>query len=176
MAISLAGRSSKSEAGRLAAGFSLLELVVVLAILAIASALALPAFSSGFRQWRLQATVRELIVTFKFARNQAVARREPLQVVVERTRGVYWVDRTGSSAAQNPDDAERKGIRLYALPSGVRFGDVTIDGYPASGEQVGVVFSHRGTSSDAAVQLIGQGTRGYQIRVDPVTGRAQVSR
>jgi prepilin-type N-terminal cleavage/methylation domain-containing protein len=157
-------------------GFSLLELTVVLAIVAIASALAFPAVSAGVRNWQLQAAARELSVSFKFARNQAVARREPLQVVLERTRGVYWVDHVGKGAAANFDEAERKGIRLYALPTGVRFGEITVEGYPASGDQIGLVFAPRGTSEEATVQVVGERGRRYQIAIDPVTGYARVGR
>ena len=169
------GRGSAGRRRR-GLGFTLLELMVVLAIVAMAMTVVLPAVSAGLRHWRLQASARELVVLFKFARNQAVAKRQPLQVVLERTRSVYWLDRVGSGAAATLDEAEKKGIRLYALGSGVRFGDIVLDGYPANDEQVGLVFSPRGTTAEATVQLLGEGARAYRIRVDPVTGYARAVR
>lgn len=157
-------------------GFTLLELVVVLAIGGIAFSLVLPGLESGLRHWRLQGAAREVTTFLKFTRNQAVTRRAPLQVILDRSRNLYWLDKGDAPLLNDPDQAEEKGIRLYALPEGVRFGEVTVDGSNIRGKRVGILFFPRGSSTGGEVQILGERGREYRVRVDPVTGQARLVR
>ncbi len=155
-------------------GFTLLELVVVLSIVAIAVSLTLPSVGKGLRHWRLQGAVREVATLLKFTRNQAVATRRPLQVILDRSRNVYWLDR--ADVLTDPEQASERGIRLYALPSGIRFGQVTFGGRPVDGEKVGFVFFPPGSSTGGKMQILDERGKGYRIVLDAVTGRASVAR
>lgn len=157
-------------------GFTLLELVVVLAIVGMAFSLVLPAVSRSLRHWRLQGAIREVVTLLKFTRNQAVVKKEPFQVILDRSRNLYWLDRGEAPVLSDPDQADEKGIRLYALPNGVRFGEVTVDGSNRAGERVGILFFPRGSSTGGEVQILEERGRGYRIRVDPVTGQARIVR
>jgi Tfp pilus assembly protein FimT len=153
-----------------------MELVVVLAIVGVAFAFAIPPLGDGLRRWRLQGAVREMTTIMKFTRNQSVARRMPLQVVMDKSRGLYWLDRLDAPALEDPRQAEEKGIRLYALPTGIRFGDVTIGDVSPAEARVGMPFYPKGHSTGGAVQLLDERGRDYRVRVDPVTGHARVQR
>ena len=157
-------------------GFTLLELVVVVAIMGVVASLVFPALGDGLRRWRLQGAVREVAATLKFARNQSVAGRAPLQVILDRGRGVYWLDRPGDPARYGPEQAIARGVRLFALPKGVRFGDVAAAGPDPGAERVGIVFFPKGSSAGAEVQIVdGQGGA-YRVSVDSMTGHARVYR
>lgn len=173
MRISLAGRSSKSVAR---SGFTLLELVVVLAIVGIAFSFVLPAIGSGLRHWHLQGAAREVATLFKFTRNQSVAKKEPLQVVLYRSRNLYWLDKGDAPGLNDPDQADEKGIHLYALPDRIRFGEIIVGGYSVGGERVGILFFPRGTSTGGEVQILDERGKGYRISVDHVTGHTRIQR
>lgn len=165
-------RNPKSEIQR---GFTLLELVVVVTIMGVAFSLVLPALGRGLRQWRLQGAVREIVTLMKFTRNQAVSRRVPLQVILDRSRHVYWLDNADTPVLSDPHQAEEKGIRLSALPAGLRFGEATVGGLRVQDRQVGIPFFPRGGSTGGEVQVLDDRGKGYRIRVDPMTGHAGVN-
>jgi prepilin-type N-terminal cleavage/methylation domain-containing protein len=110
-------------------GFTLLELIAVVAVTGVALSVAMPSISTGLHRWRMREAVREMNAMIKFARNQAVARRHSLQIVVDRSRNAFWLDR--AAARRDAEQADEKGLRLYALPDGVRFGVVTVGRDPA---------------------------------------------
>jgi prepilin-type N-terminal cleavage/methylation domain-containing protein len=157
-------------------GFTLLELLVVLTIVGVAFSLVLPALGSGLSHWQLQGAVREVATILKFTRNQAVERRMSLQVILDRARGVYWLDNAEAPVLSDPEQAVEKGIRLYALPTGVRFGEVTTADPVVEGDRIGIFFFPRGNSTGGEVQLHDPKGRTYWVRVEPLTGRASVHR
>jgi type IV fimbrial biogenesis protein FimT len=53
-------------------GFTLVELVVTIALLAILTMLAIPSFSEVLRQWRRDSATRELSTSLQIARSEAV--------------------------------------------------------------------------------------------------------
>ena len=157
-------------------GVTLLELVVVLTIMATAMALTLPSFGKGLQRWRLEGAVREMVTLFRFARNQAVTRQIPLQVLVDRERRVYWVDSATAPVLGDPDQAAEKGIRLSALPDGIGFGEARVGGRPQETERIGVHFYPKGNSAGAELEILNGGRQAYRIAVDPVTGQARILR
>ena len=110
----------------------------------------------------------------KFARNQAVARRQSLQIVVDRSRNSFWLDR--AMARQDAEQAEENGLRLYALPDGVRFGAVTVGGLEVESPQFGLLFASNGSTRADTVQIMDANGRGYRIVLDQVTGQTSIQR
>ena len=71
----------RAEVG--ARGFTLLELVVTLFVIALAVALVGPAIGRSTETVRLRADVAGFAALFRHAREQAITQRRPLRVVVE---------------------------------------------------------------------------------------------
>lgn len=155
-------------------GFTLLELVIVLALVALATSLVLPAVHRGLEYWRLQGATRDVATLFKFTRNRSVAGKEPLQVILDRSRSIYWLDNADASVLDDPPERGARGIRLYGLPKGIRFGEVIGAGANPDGTRVGVQFFPRGSSTGGQVQVLDERGRGYRITIDPVTGRTSI--
>jgi Tfp pilus assembly protein FimT len=147
-----------------------------MAIIGIAMSFVLPALAKGVRQWRIQGAVQEMVTLFKFTRNQAVARRTQLQVVMDRARRVYWLDNADAPVLTDPDQADERGIRLFSLPAGLRFGRVTIGSVTVADDRVGIAFLSRGNSTGGDVEILDDRGRRYSIRVDPLTGHARAQR
>ncbi len=179
MLISSVGRLTGADFNRRrqssASGFTLMELIVVVTILGIAVSFILPSFGRGLDHWRLRGAVREVATLIKFARTQSVASMRPLHVVLDRSRSLYWLDNADGPVVTDSPQAERK-VRLYALPDGVRFGEVGGGGFAMDEERFRIIFFPRGSSSGGEVQLVDEKGRAYQISVDSVTGRAGIAR
>ena len=72
---------TRAEVG--ARGFTLLELVVTLFVIALAVALVGPAIGRSTETVRVRADVAGFAALFRHAREQAITQRRPLRVVVE---------------------------------------------------------------------------------------------
>jgi type IV fimbrial biogenesis protein FimT len=71
-------------------GFSLLELLVVLAVVAVLAGLALPGMQSVVRRYQLDATVADLVGAIDLTRAQAIARGRSVMLVPLEPAGVDW--------------------------------------------------------------------------------------
>ena len=66
-----------------ARGFSLLEMVLVLALVALASLLAAAAMTGGFDGMRLRSAAKEVAAQLRFTRAQAIATGEPQRFTLD---------------------------------------------------------------------------------------------
>lgn len=68
---------------RPARGFSLLEMLLVLVLIAAASVMAMAAFGGGMRGMRLHAAAKEVAAQLRFTRAVAIASGTPQEFVIE---------------------------------------------------------------------------------------------
>jgi len=148
--------------------------MAVLVVVGLAGGIAMPSISTGLQGWRLRTAVREMSAMLKFTRTQAVANRQAFQLVLDRSRNLYWLDRP--NAVLDADQAYDKGLRLIPLPKGVRFGEVRVAGQEASADRLGMVFSPYGTTTGNSVEVVDERGMGYRIVLDPVTGQSAIRR
>jgi general secretion pathway protein H len=73
------------------AGYTLLELMVVLAILALAGALAIPAFAAWRPAEPRRAAGGELVRVLELTRERAVAGGAPAELVIDAERARAWL-------------------------------------------------------------------------------------
>jgi general secretion pathway protein H len=137
-----------------ARGFTLLELVVVLLVIAVAVALVAPTIGRSVESVRARAEVAGLSATLRHAREQAITSRQPHTVVVNPTNRMVTV---------TADENEVRWTR--AISPRLR-----IDA--ADPEALTIRFEPQGTSSGGAFRLT-SGPITYRVTVDAVTGRVR---
>ncbi|MDP2560267.1 GspH/FimT family pseudopilin [Psychrobium sp. 1_MG-2023] len=69
-------------------GYTLVELLIVLTLIAIAASIAMPSFVKQVKDDRLVTTVNKLNAVYKFARSEAVKRDETINIHVS---GIKWL-------------------------------------------------------------------------------------
>ena len=139
-------------------GFTLLELVVTLFVIALATALVMPAIGRGTEGLRLRAEVAGFSAFLRRAREQAVTTREERAVTVDPAAGVVT------------DQAGRHQVRgRRPLPD-----RVTIEADPPAA--LTVRFSPQGSSSGGAFRLASLNGVAYRVTIDPLTGRVTSQR
>ncbi len=172
-----------------AAGFTLLELIVVLFILTMAVALVAPGFSRSFGQLRLKAAARDLATLCRFARTQAITHQGVLEVMLDRRTNTYWlrgpdwiVSRLGGveevATTENPEEpwqVRMRQARVRTLPTGIVLKSVVLDTNPLrEDEHGGIAFFPQGSSSGGEVVLSDEKGRGYRIVVEPSIGLVRI--
>ncbi len=118
-------------------GFTLLELMVVLALLALLMGLVLPGLQRTVKKERDRATLRQLTLVLRLARSQAATTRQRVRVFVNRETGRYWLE-----------GSDRRGVL-----TGMRLGETRLVWQDQSHRQGYVAFYGDGSSSGGKLAL-----------------------
>jgi len=140
-------------------GFTLLEIVCAVAILAILAAILLPAFPHGTSRARLESYAVDTAALLKADRNAAIRRR--MQVATE----INAVTRTIRSGATG---------RVVVVPDDVGFNAVLANRCNQRAAGPTIRFFASGMSCGGAIALTRLGN-GYEIRVNWLTGGVEVA-
>ena len=135
-------------------GFTLLELILTLLVVAVAVGLVAPAIGRSTEAVRARAEVAGFSATFRHAREQAITTRQQYTVVVNPVSRLQTV-MTGEDEVQ----------WTHALSARLTIEAATPDGLT-------VRFEPQGTSSGGEFR-ISTGAVTYRVSVDPVTGRVR---
>ena len=147
---------------RQAAGFSLVELMIALAVLAIVVAVALPSFQGSLRSNRVTSTTNELMASISLARSEAL-RNPNGAVLCTTTDGVacggtwndgwmVWIDVDGDGNPGGPNDRVLRHVQAKQQM------DVTATSPGGAAFANRIAFDHRGRAN--------QHTRTVTIRPD----------
>ena len=140
------------------AGFTLIEVVCVLAIIGLLAALVLPAIPRGTSQQRLAGYAVQVAALLKGDRNAAMRNRAPVATSLDSERRTVISGAT-ASVVEIPADVTFQA--LLAQRCGDRRVGATIDFFPSGASCGGVI----------AIARLGVG---YQIRVNWLTGGVEV--
>jgi prepilin-type N-terminal cleavage/methylation domain-containing protein len=139
--------------GWLRHGFTMVELLIAMVVLAVLAGLAAPSFNEQMARRRLEGVATDLSTDLQFARSQAVADRGVIRVVIENGGTRYrLINGTGTD------------VKTVNLPDGI-----------TATNGVTVVYDQlRGMSN--ATQIVVSNTRtAAQLRVDTaVMGRVSI--
>ncbi|WP_462320975.1 GspH/FimT family pseudopilin [Halochromatium sp.] len=140
------------------AGFTLLELLVIVSIMSILAVVAVPAFIDLHDRYRLKGVVDTLYADLQFARSEAVRRND--DVFVGFAAGANWcygLDSLSDCACDSAGDCDIKTVSAAAYPS------VTLSSITFSGDTTS--FKPRLGTVSAGGTLVLESAEGKQARV-----------
>jgi type II secretion system protein H len=139
-------------------GFSLLEMLLVLAIAGMIAAVVIPSLPGAIESARLRGSAEEVRATLTLARTLAVSEARLRAVAFDLERGAYGVE----------GDA-RRGL----LPEGIRWSAIRLGDAAAESGVVRVRFYPDGSADEAEVAIVSSGGGSRRVVVEPLTGIAR---
>ncbi len=168
--ISSAGRKKPLSNAR---GFTLFELLVVMAIMTAASAVAIPRFAAGLETISARSAVRDACDLFRRARALSILNREEWHVVVN--------DEEGSFALIGPSRGEEESDKTetFSLPRKLSIQKVVTFLSPPTTSKAGaapteIIFYPAGNCSGGWIEIVDGRNRTYAIQINPFHGRVRV--
>ncbi len=145
------------------AGFSLLELIIVLLLMGLVAAVSYPSLSRGSASLNLKAAGRDVLNTLRYAKEKAITEQHGMRIVVDREKGqVRLTDDFGD------------GERVYLLPGDIRIERLATAGQEVQDGPLAIRFRPNGSAESAEIQLVSKTGLSLRVVTDPVTGGARI--
>ncbi len=169
--------------------FTLIEILLVVVIIMIATAVAVPSFVHSFRGAKLRTAGRSLVMASRYARSVAVLQQVQTSLLFDSELGSYEIvsvstgnesgkflnDTTGGEEEQA---ATVSSLLKRTLPEGVQFAGVrgTGDGEVLEIEGIFYVSYYPNGLCDAyEVELVDDRSKRMRMEVDPLSGKSTVT-
>lgn len=152
---------------RMKRGYTLIEVVVVLLVIAVALAVGVPAIGRGADGLRVRAEAAGVANFMRAAREQAVTRNRSYEVRVDSEAGVLMLIPSATGGTGGTGAGLVQSMRRVAAP-------VRIAADPPLRRTV--TFLPQGLSSGGTFRVEAPGPRVYVITVDAITGRVVTRR
>lgn len=143
------------------AGFTLVEILVVLSILAIITSITLVYMPGGREKISLKAAASELMTGLNHTRNQAVLTHKDALLRIDLSQGTFWTE------------GQAKNIKT--LPPQVVIELSTAAQETTNNNIASIRFFPDGSSTGGYVKLIGQ-KENYTIIIHWLTGRVEIEK
>jgi general secretion pathway protein H len=166
---------------RASGGFTLLEMILVMAVVAMLMTLVLPAIGSGLRSWELRSAAADLVSNLRLARTDAVTTKvvQAVRIDLDHDR----VDRMQATqlavaAGELENFAQNQLAAVLGDSQGpvdfVSFGE---EDHPEEAGAHYILFFPRGNSSGGRIVIKHRdGARALAITVAPITGRVAIEK
>lgn len=150
----LDGATGRRSPRALRAGFTLIEILVVVVILGTLVGVATVSWRSIVPRTHLAADVRVLASRISGARSEAISRSSEYFLHIDMERGVHWVETPFNDRGEfEPNVDERVNLQQTRLHQGVRFATISINGEDYANETVQLRFDPLGATDDVTILL-----------------------
>lgn len=140
-------------------GVTLLELLVVLLLIGLVSAIVIPRVAGGPTEAELRSSTRQLAAGLRLARSTAVTERRPVVLEIDMEHRLFRLE-------HEP--------RSYSLPTGIELSLYTARQDIVTEKVGGIRFFPDGGSNGGRI-TVAAGEHQYRVDVDWLTGRVSIS-
>lgn len=147
-------------------GVTIIELIVVMVIIAIGTALMVPSIGRWLPNYRLRSAIRDITSTMRTAQMKAVSTNLEYRVYFNGISGTYWIEKGNQNSGStnfsvDPNRAVGEGA-INALPTGVT---ASFTGF--------IQFNTNSTCNAATITLTNN--KGKQAAITLVTSTGKVN-
>jgi general secretion pathway protein H len=163
-------------------GFTLLELLVVIFIIGLISALVMPRMAASLPGVQLQTTTRAVAASLRYARSKAVFESTPYIAIFDNTQKLLAVEPSKKPLDATEFDGFREILntsklqRVYEFPDEIEFAVFNDKDAGEGADVFPIFFFPRGDSTGGKIVLKNLRRKQYTITVDPITGGVEIDR
>jgi prepilin-type N-terminal cleavage/methylation domain-containing protein len=139
-------------------GFTLLELIAVLGLMALILVLVLPGLHQTYVRQRDRANLRRLVVALRTARSEAATNRRRVRVFMDLKTGQYRLE----------------GVPKFGQLTGMKIVESRLVWQDQVKEHGYVAFYGDGSSSGGRLRLVDPAGVSYRVEVEVITGRVSL--
>ena len=160
-------------------GFTLLELVVVVLLIGLISALVMPRMAASLPGVQLKSSARAVAASLRYARSQAVFESTPYVTIFDNSRKLLAVAPMEKPTEAGEADSLRVILngsplqKVYEFPDEVAFAVSNNSDADEERELVPIFFFPRGDSTGGTLVLKNMRRKHYTVTVDPITGAVE---
>lgn len=147
-------------------GFTLIEIIIVLTIIGIASAIVGIMINQGSSRLEFRSFTKDLSATLRYARNHAVSEKKTYCFVINKDDGMF---RLYGGEEKSDSNEELVPIISKPIPDDI---EVTMNEDDADFYQI--EFFPQGNSSGGVIELRNPGGSGMFITVNRISGKVEV--
>lgn len=103
-------------------GFTLIEVLLVIVLLTIVTALAIPRFNQSYAQLQLRDLTNDIAYLMRYAQSRAIHTARPLKLMFDEGNNSYWLTQAAPDDEEGPAAEEPPDVIYEKLPG--RFGRV----------------------------------------------------
>jgi general secretion pathway protein H len=157
-------------------GFTLLELILVLAIVALGASMAAPAITSGIKGAKLRTTCRKAGALMHRARSNAAAFKQTMVAYIDRESQSLVVRPFAGQQEDKGQEPARQSSISYQLPEGIRIEAVWIGEEESKEKEArcAIFFYPDGKSTGGRILFQDDRGRSLNLLVHRITGAAEI--
>ncbi|MFC1534075.1 Tfp pilus assembly protein FimT/FimU [Thermodesulfobacteriota bacterium] len=154
-----------------AKGYTLIELIVVIALIGLVMSLTVPRFQSAILTDDLKGTTRKITGLIRTLRNEAIREQKTFYLKFDLESNRFWID----YPAMTEEERGLKRESASSFPAGVQILDIWYrgEGKKMSGE-MSILFSKRGYIQPSIIHLGSEDGRKYTLVLSPFLGRVKI--
>jgi prepilin-type N-terminal cleavage/methylation domain-containing protein len=150
----------------LKAGFTLVEILIVVVILSIASLTAIPMLSNG-ASMQIRSAANVIASDLEYAKSMAISRGQYYSVIFDKNTESYRIVDKDSNVIQNPVKLGSQYIINFSTDSRLSKVDITNVNFNSTNT---VRFDYIGSPNNGGTVTLQAGSNKATINVEPVTG------
>ncbi len=157
-------------------GFTLLEVIVVLILFALSTALVIPSLSRFSKGIALKGCAKKVSAILRYCRSEAVNRGKIYQILFDsesqevKVQSMPWMEEEGSEEKKEEKVPEKR----YSLPDPVHIKEVKVDSTRYPSDLPAIEFYPNGGSNGGSILLDSPGRKGYRININFLTGMVEI--